>query len=69
MCEDLIPRTKHRCSHVVDQTEIRKEYQNCGNCGIVKLVSHLGETTKRDPCLDCIENRVWVKVGGVWERA
>jgi len=64
MCEELIPRTKHRYGYVVDQTRTCKEYENCGNCGIVKHTSYLGQTTKKDPCTDCVENGLWVKVEG-----
>jgi len=61
MCEELIPRTKHRCGHVVDQSGTRKEYENCGDCGTVKHTLYLGQTTKKDPCADCVENELWVK--------
>jgi hypothetical protein len=70
MCEELIPRTKHRCGHVVDQNGTLKEYENCGNCGTVKHTSYLGQTTKNDLCPDCVYAGRWVRdEQGAWKKA
>ena len=50
--------------HVVDQLGTLYEYENCGNCGTVQHSAYLGQTTKKGPCEDCIENGIWVKEGG-----
>jgi hypothetical protein len=46
-----------------------RELDGCNNCGIIQKTEHLGKTTKRDPCPDCIANGVWVKTNGKWEKA
>lgn len=47
-----------------------KEYENCGNCGTVRHTSYLGQTTKKDPCADCVDNGLWFKnEDGAWKKA
>ncbi|EER37832.1 predicted protein [Histoplasma capsulatum H143] len=68
MCQRLMTRIVHRCHHVIDSLGDIVEYQDCGNCGTVVKTSYLGQTTKRDPCPDCIARGAWVKVQGQWQR-
>jgi hypothetical protein len=70
MCKELVPRITFICSHVLDEPAFLIEWDACGNCGELKAgPEHLGQTTKRDPCDDCQENKVWVQVDGVWRKA
>jgi len=61
MCQQLIHKTSFRCGHDLDAPARTVPYQGCGGCGIVRKVEHLGKTTKREPCDDCIADGVWVK--------
>lgn len=68
MCQQLIETTEHRCGHRIDAPGRVMELNNCNSCGIIQKTEHLGKTTKRDPCSDCIANGIWVKRNGKWER-
>ncbi|KND90372.1 Serine/threonine-protein kinase Sgk1 [Tolypocladium ophioglossoides CBS 100239] len=60
MCKELVPSTKFRCKHVLDQPSYLIEWDDCKNCGEIKAgPDFLGRTTKRDPCEDCKENGTW----------
>lgn len=69
MCQRLMTRIVHRCQHVIDSPGDVVEYNNCGKCGNIVKTSYLGQTTRRDPCLDCISRGVWVQVNGTWQKA
>ncbi|KFY05242.1 hypothetical protein O988_00154 [Pseudogymnoascus sp. VKM F-3808] len=69
MCQRLMERVVHRCQHVIDSPGSVIEYNGCGKCGTVQKTTWLAQTTKRDPCPDCIDNGVWIKVQGKWVKA
>ena len=69
MCQRLISTIEHRCGHRIDSPGSVIELNGCNNCGNVQSTRHLGKTTKRDPCPDCIANGVWVKTDGKWDVA
>ncbi|KAL4935471.1 hypothetical protein BDV06DRAFT_217403 [Aspergillus oleicola] len=68
MCQKLIETIEHLCRHRVDSPGRLRELDGCNNCGIVKKTEHLGKTTKRDPCPDCIANGTYVKIDGSWKK-
>lgn len=65
----MVSKLMHRCRHVVETPGDLVELDGCGNCGVVQKTNWCGQTTKRDPCPDCIANGVWIKVEGKWEKA
>ncbi|KAL4962435.1 uncharacterized protein BDV14DRAFT_178310 [Aspergillus stella-maris] len=67
MCQLMKAKFRHLCGHRTSQDRLM-ELDGCKNCGIVKRISHLGETRTRGPCDECINNRVWVNRSGKWER-
>ncbi|KAB8213468.1 hypothetical protein BDV33DRAFT_60612 [Aspergillus novoparasiticus] len=68
MCQKLIETIEHLCRHRVDSPGRIRELNGCNNCGVIQKTEHLGKTTKRDPCPDCIASGTYVKSNGVWKR-
>ncbi|KAL4888231.1 hypothetical protein BDV59DRAFT_147349 [Aspergillus ambiguus] len=69
MCQKLIDTIEYLCRHRDDSPGTIIELDGCKRCGIVKKEKHMGKTTKRDPCADCIAKGLWVKKNGKWEKA
>lgn len=69
MCKQMLGQAIHFCRHRVEQPGVLVPHDECDGCGIIKATGHFGQTTKRDPCPDCIANGVYVKVNGKWEKA
>lgn len=69
MFQEMITTTKGLCRCIVDELSSIIEWKECGNCGVVQNKTHMGSTTRREPCDDCQSNGKWVKVNGVWKEA
>lgn len=69
MCKQTLDRTVYLCRHMVESPGIVLPHDGCGGCGTIKATGYFGQTTKRDPCPDCIANGIYVKVSGKWQKA
>ena len=65
----MLDKTVYLCRHIVESPGVVLPHDECGSCGIIKATGYFGQTTKRDPCPDCIANGVYVKVNGKWQKA
>ncbi|KAK2469516.1 hypothetical protein H9L39_18787 [Fusarium oxysporum f. sp. albedinis] len=70
MCKEIIAKTKFICGDGLDQPGFKVPWENCGGCGQVRSTEYLGQTTKKEPCDDCKDNKKWIQnSSGVWVKS
>lgn len=64
----MLNKTVYLCRHIVWSPRIILPHNGCGSYGIIKETGHFGQTTKKEPCPDCIANGIHVKVNRKFRR-